>query len=154
MKLSEFRTALSSCQDLIFQLEDGTQVPSHFHITEMGLTTKHFIDCGGTERIERRATMQLWTSIDFDHRLKAEKVIGIMDKTHSLFIGQDPEVEVEYQMETIGRFGLEHGDGKFILTPIHTDCLAKENCGVPEEKMKIAMADVAQGGCTPGGGCC
>ncbi len=154
MKLSELRSALEQSNELVFVNTDGNQIPAHFHITEMGLSTKHFIDCGGTERIERRATMQLWTSIDFDHRLKAEKMIEIMDKTSSLFIGQDPEVEVEYQMDTIGRFGLAFNEGKFNLTSLKTDCLAKEDCGIPMEKVKAQLAEVVESGCTPGGGCC
>ena len=41
------------------------------------------------------------------------------------------EIEVEYQNETIGKYGLEmHGD-KFKLTNKKTDCLAKEKCGIP-----------------------
>ena len=154
MKLSELRSALEQSNELVFVNTDGNQIPAHFHITEMGLSTKHFIDCGGTERIERRATMQLWTSIDFDHRLKAEKMNEIMDKTSSLFIGQDPEVEVEYQMDTIGRFGLAFNEGKFNLTSLKTDCLAKEDCGIPMEKVKAKLAEVVESGCTPGGGCC
>lgn len=33
----------------IFKLENGNSVPEHFHVTEVGIITKDFIDCGGTE---------------------------------------------------------------------------------------------------------
>jgi len=31
-----------------FKLPEGTYLPAHFHMTEVGLVTKHFVDCGGT----------------------------------------------------------------------------------------------------------
>ena len=137
-----------------FLLPNGTQVPSHFHVTELGSSTKHFIDCGGTERLERKATFQLWTSIDIDHRLKAEKLIRIIDMAAPLFEGEDPEVELEYQQETIGRFGLEVDENSLHMTALQTDCLAKENCGIPVEKAKKVMSSLTESACTPGGGCC
>jgi hypothetical protein len=154
MKLSEFKSTLSQMDGVNFLLPNGTQVPSHFHVTELGSSTKHFIDCGGTERLERKATFQLWTSIDLHHRLKAEKLIRIIDIAAPLFAGEDPEVELEYQQETIGRFGLEVEDDSLQMTALQTDCLAKENCGIPVEKVKKVMASLTESACTPGGGCC
>ena len=48
-------------------------VPSHFHVTEVGKITKHFIDCGGTVRNEEVVNFQLWQADDYDHRLHPEK---------------------------------------------------------------------------------
>ncbi|MFN3590302.1 MAG: DUF6428 family protein, partial [Spirosomataceae bacterium] len=59
MKLSEIKAHLSTLENVEFQLPSGTFVPEHFHVTEVGLVTKHFIDCGGTERIERVVNFQL-----------------------------------------------------------------------------------------------
>ena len=95
MKLSELKTALTSMSDLSILLPDGKKVPSHFHVTELGKSSKHFIDCGGTERFEEKANLQLWSSIDLHHRLKAEKLVKIIDMSAFLFNGSDPEVEVE-----------------------------------------------------------
>ena len=125
MKLSEFKDHLGNAENLSFILPDGNAVPSHFHITEAGLLTKHFIDCGKTIHLKKTAVFQLWTAEDFDHRLKPATVLSIIEKSHKVFAGEDPEVEIEYQMETIGKFGLEYTDGEFRLTPRHTDCLAK-----------------------------
>ena len=50
MKLSEVKSALKSLETIGFQLPDGSLVPSHFHVTEVGKVSKHFIDCGGTLR--------------------------------------------------------------------------------------------------------
>lgn len=69
MKLSEFKAALSNLTELNFKLPDGSLVPKHFHITEIGQVSKKFIDCGGTVREENLISMQLWESIDFWHRL-------------------------------------------------------------------------------------
>ena len=154
MKLSEFKSALHQMDGVHFNLPTGKKVPSHFHVTELGSSTKHFIDCGGTERLERKATFQLWTSIDLHHRLKADKLVNIIDMAAPLFKGEDPEVELEYQQETIGRFGLELKNDALQMTALQTDCLAKENCGIPVEKVKKAMSELTESCCTPGGGCC
>jgi len=50
-------------------LENGTMVPEHFHVTEVGVVTKHFIDCGGTVRNERIAealsAMSGWPTFNY-----------------------------------------------------------------------------------------
>lgn len=154
MRLSEFKNSLQSMDGLKFIMPDGKSVPAHFHITEIGMLNKHFIDCGGKERKESKATMQLWTSVDFHHRLKADKVLQILNRTEKLFNGADPEIEVEYQGETIGRYGLAVENGNFRLTATQTDCLAKDNCGIPVEKVKKKLAEITESCCEPGGNCC
>jgi hypothetical protein len=153
MKLSEFKYHLGHTENLSFLLPDGTAVPSHFHVTEAGLLTKHFIDCGKTIHLKKTAVFQLWTADDTHHRLEPETVVQIIDKSHRVFDGEDPEVEIEYQMETIGKFGLEFENGKFLLTPTYTDCLAKERCEVPPQQIMAEKSASAEC-CTPAGGCC
>ena len=70
MKLSEVKSILPTLDDVSFELENGTLVPEHFHVTEVGMITKHFIDCGGTIRTEKKVNFQLWDANDFEHRLK------------------------------------------------------------------------------------
>lgn len=156
MKLSTFKQLLENKTSLSFTLPNGIKVPAHFHITEAGLVTKNFIDCGGTVRTEKTATIQLWTADDYDHRLDAEKLRRIITLSESLFGTEDLEVEVEYQTDTISRFGLDTNDEGFLLTAKQTDCLAKENCGIPETKPSFIIAgdETPQNSCTPGGGCC
>lgn len=151
MKLSEFRKALDMADDFTIQLPDGSEVPSHFHITEAGLLTKHFVDCGKTIHLKKTAVFQLWSAEDYHHRLKPATVASIIDKSHKVFAGEDPEVEIEYQMDTIGKFGLEFEDGHFLLTPTYTDCLAKEKCEITPA---LAVVEETIGCCVPGGGCC
>lgn len=157
MKLSEFKSKLSEVNEINFQLENGTVIPSHFHLTEVGKIQKHFIDCGGTVRIENKINFQLWSSIDLDHRLKAEKFRNIISISEEKLNLSDEEIEVEYQNETIGKYSLEFNNGQFILTNQFTDCLASDKCGVPEKK-KVKLSELsAQNSnacCTPGSSCC
>ncbi len=156
MKLSEFKQRLNTVNNVNFIQPNGTNVPSHFHITEAGLVTKHFIDCGGKERTEKVINFQLWTSKDFDHRLEPTKLLKIITLSEKIFGNEDLEIEVEYQTDTIGKYGLDFQSENFLLTAKHTDCLAKDNCGIPNEKQKLQLAELetSKSCCTPGGGCC
>ena len=79
MKLSEIKHHLSNLETIAFQLPNGKLVPSHFHVTEVGKITKHFIDCGGTVRKEEVVNFQLWEANDYDHRLHPEKLVHIIE---------------------------------------------------------------------------
>ena len=155
MKLSEVKSALKSLETIGFQLPDGSLVPSHFHVTEVGKVSKHFIDCGGTVRQEDVVNFQLWNADDYDHRLHPEKLISIIELSEKVLQIEDHEVEGEYQGETIGKFGIDFDGTHFLLTTKQTDCLAKDACGIPAEKPKVKLADLNNASaCTPGGGCC
>ena len=155
MKLSEIKKHLSTASAVNFVLENGSVVPEHFHVTEVGIITKHFIDCGGTVRNEKVANFQLWNANDTDHRLKPEKLLSIIALSEKILGMEDSEIEVEYQSDTIGKYGLDYRNGNFILTTRQTNCLAKDNCGVSEGKKKVKLSDLnteAQPCCAPG--CC
>jgi hypothetical protein len=157
MKLSEFKQHLDNLSQLNFVKPDGSFVPRHFHITEAGLTTKHFIDCGGTVRIEKAISFQVWTANDFKHRLEPQKLKQIIAIAEPLFGNEDLDIEIEYQTETISRFGLEFNGHNFLLTTKQTNCLAIDQCGIPTEKLKVNLSDIQKtetSCCTPGGGCC
>ncbi len=156
MKLSEIKQHLKQLENISFKLPNGELVPSHFHVTEVGKITKNFIDCGGTVRNEEVVNFQLWNANDYDHRLHPEKLVHIIELSEkTLHIG-DLEIEVEYQAETIGKFGLDFDGTNFLLTGKQTDCLAKDNCGIPEEKPKIKLEKIQATGnsCSPNSGCC
>lgn len=155
MKLSEIKSLLKKQEELLFQLPDGSLVPEHFHVTEVGKVVKHFIDCGGTERKEEVINFQLWSADDYNHRLHPEKLIHIIELSEKVLELNDSEIEVEYQGQTIQKFGLEFKEDRFFLTSKQTDCLAKEQCGIPEKKPSLKMVSAeSAGACTPGGGCC
>lgn len=157
MKLSEIKSQLPSLSQLTFVLPDGSAVPAHFHITEVGQVSKRFIDCGGTVRDEKAVNFQLWEDRDYDHRLGAKKLLDIIQLSERLLELEDLDVEVEYQGDTIGKYGLEFDGEAFVLTKKMTDCLAKEKCGIPAKKPKFRISQipaVSSGTCTPGSGCC
>ncbi|HET6992069.1 MAG TPA: DUF6428 family protein [Bacteroidia bacterium] len=157
MKLSEVKKVLGSAEMLNFELPDGTMVPEHFHVTEIGVISRDFIDCGGTVRKEKVANFQLWNASDVDHRLKPQKLMNIIALSEKVLGLGDLEVEVEYQSDTIGRYGLEFNGRNFLLTSKQTNCLASDKCGIPSEKTKLSLSSLQKSDaacCTPGSGCC
>ena len=157
MLLSQLRHQLTEMQTVAFRLPDGNMVPAHFHVTELGVQTKNFMECGGTIRSESRTILQLWTSMDFYHRLTADKFITIIDMATSRLGLDDLEVDVEFQGKTtLEVFSLVPGKGAYFqLSPKQTACLAQEACGIVEH----AKADVVNlvkkaSSCVTGGGCC
>jgi len=157
MKLSDLKKELSVLNTLNFIQPNGQPVPLHFHITEVGLTSKNFIDCGGTVREEKVVNFQLWEANDFDHRLASSKLLDIIKLSEKALNIADYEVEIEYQTETIGRYDLNFDGKNFILGNKKTNCLAQDKCGIPPEKLKLNLADIQQTastGCSPNSGCC
>lgn len=157
MKLSEIKNELKKLNTIAFKLPNGDLVPNHFHVTEVGKVTKHFIDCGGTLREEQVANFQLWEANDYDHRLHPEKLVHIIELSEKKLQIPDLEIEVEYQMkETIGKFSLDFDGEYFLLVSKLTDCLAKDKCGIPAEKPKVKIGEwkAKENACTPGSGCC
>lgn len=157
MRLSEFKKQLNEVSELNFILPDGTRVPEHFHVTEVGQVTKHFIDCGGIIRNEKVVSFQLWEANDFDHRLAPEKLKSIIALSEVKLGIVDAEIEVEYQSNTIGKYGIEFNGTEFNLVNKFTNCLASDKCGIPQEKLKIKLSDFTsnvKGSCTQESGCC
>ncbi len=157
MKLSEIKEILPTLERLDFQLEDGSAVPAHFHITEVGEINKKFIDCGGVIRNEKVVNFQLWNANDYEHRLKPIKLLHIIHLSEEKLHIEDAAIEVEYQHGTIGKYDLEFNDGKFILKNKTTACLAEDACGIPAKKEKINLADLTSkqvSCCGPNSNCC
>jgi len=152
MKISEIKQALAEVEAVSFRLPSGDYLPAHFHVTEVGLVNKHFIDCGGVERREQVANFQLWEAGDYDHRLAPQKFLRILELAGKILGSNDLDIEVEYQQATIGKFGLIREGNDFVLTPKQTACLAQDACGIPDAGFALPQLVVA--GCTPGGGCC
>lgn len=148
MKLSEVKEKLNSLETISFALPNGELVPNHFHVTEVGKITKNFIDCGGTVRQEKVVNFQLWNANDYDHRLHPEKLLNIIELSEKVLQIGDHEIEVEYQADTIGKFGLDFDGKNFVLTNKQTDCLAPDKCGIPEPELIVINK------CTPNSGCC
>ena len=134
---------------------DGDPIEAHFHVTEVGRVQKDFVDCGGTVRRTVTCLLQTWVGEDVDHRITAGKLL--MAFAHSApVLGGDGDalpVELEYEACNVIQFAVaavEREANRFVvrLGGKHTDCLAKELCGV------TPAGDVAGAvGCCGSGGC-
>jgi hypothetical protein len=117
-------------------LPDGDPIPADFHVTEVGHVVKNFIDCGGTIRRQETCLLQAWVAgNDPDHRLSAEKLAKILELSSKVVPSEDLEVEVEYEPCAVAQYKVENaelaGDElRFHLAHKHTDCLAREACGL------------------------
>ena len=156
MKLSEIKNHLATAETVHFKLPDGTFVPENFHITEVGVVTKNFIDCGGVVRREEAANFQLWDANDTEHRLRPKKLLDIIALSEKVLGMGDLDIEVEYQQQTIGKFDLDFDGVDFVLMAKQTACLAHDQCGIPvKPKVSLQMLGSQEGvACIPGGGCC
>lgn len=177
MKIQTFLQELASMNELSWVFPDGTFVPAHAHVTEVALMTRLFVDCGGTQRMERRIQLQLWVANDVDHRLAPSKLARIIQDAEAWLEWENHEVEVEFQGHTIERYGVELQGGALILVPLHTNCLAPDRCGIPVavgQEMAVLEGNGRQalegnggqalernqrqspgtGCCAPGSGCC
>lgn len=156
MKLSQIKTILADLERINFKLPNGTYVPEHFHVTEVGLITKNFIDCGGTVRNETVVNFQLWNANDLEHRLKPQKLSQIIELSEKVLGIQDYEIEVEYQDSTIGKYGLDFNGTELLLTNKQTNCLAQDQCGITDSKPKVKLSDLKNESscCAPNSKCC
>ena len=148
MNLAQFKTHLQNITEITFQLSTGKKIPAHFHITEVGQTTKKFIDCGGKIRTKNVINFQIWTALDFDHRLKPSKLLNIIQIAQkNLSLDDRLDIEAEFQQKNIGLFGIKFKDDCFLLTNQYTNCLATDKCG-------IDTTQLPQNNCCSNSGCC
>jgi hypothetical protein len=134
-------------------LPGGEAVPRHFHVTEVGGVRKDFIDCGGTKRVASWCLLQAWVATDVEHRMGAEKLLKILEMGASVMPGDFLPVEFEYEDGVISQYPLaavEVGEAALVLKleKKHTDCLAKDKCGIPE------YDDEQLSDCCGPAGCC
>jgi hypothetical protein len=135
-KLSALLDALAvhPAAALTVELPDGTTVPAHFHVTEVGRVRKDFIDCGGTVRSWERCVLQVWVADDREHRVSASKLAMIVGLGRRILGDADLEVEVEYDVGVITQFPLvavasTANEIRLRLGGKHTACLAPDRCG-------------------------
>jgi hypothetical protein len=139
---------------LEIRLPDGTAVAPHFHVTELGLVTKDFFDCGGTRRRDESWSLQAWVAEDVAHRLTPRKLGKILALHPQLGASAQLPVRIEYQGETLETYqlgGVRAADGAvaLLLAPLHTDCLAKDRCNILPPNIPALPGTAC---CAPG--CC
>ncbi len=161
MKLHEFKALLSEHPDKPFRLllPTGAPVPVSFHVTEVGRVQKSFLDCGGRMHDSTTCQLQVWLGGDEDHRISAGKMAAILDKARSFLPDDTVPVEVEYEDRIISQYRIQDhalADGAIVLRLAgkHTDCLARELCGVPDSGGENADHDSEDAApCCAGAGC-
>lgn len=152
MNLRTFKQHLLThgSQQVGFVFDDGDPIPARFHVTEVGHVVKNFIDCGGTVRKVETLQLQVWLGEDAEHRLTAGKLAKIIDLAKPLIPSDDLAIEVEYEGCVLSQYTIEAAtltDQQLVfrLGDKHTDCLARESCG-------LTPAGAASG-CCSGSGC-
>jgi hypothetical protein len=138
MNLTEVSKIISIHPDKLmrFVLPSGKAIPPHYHITEVGHVKKDFIDCGGITRSVSACVLQAWIAVnDENHRLEAGKLSEIMKLAGKILPSGDIAVELEYEAPVISQFAIASSkvDAEAIVFQLenkHTDCLAKESCGL------------------------
>jgi hypothetical protein len=151
MKLSKLLQTLDEHPDtqLKMKLPNQSFVPAHFHVTEVGLVRKDFIDCGGTVRSTATCVIQVWVATDVDHRISTTKLQSIFDSATKLLGSDDLQVEIEFEDHVISQYPLRNiaineSSIELELGSKHTGCLAPQLC--------LPVADSA--GCCSTGECC
>lgn len=153
MKLSEFKLYLKNAKKVEFQLPNGNYVPPHFHVTEVGLNSKKFIDCGRNIRNSKKVNFQLWSADDYNHKISPKKLLNIIEISEETFLLEDLEIGIEFQQSTIGVFDLDYKNDVFQLVNKKTDCLDKQKCGFEKKIVKLSSIK-KQEICNPEDGCC
>jgi hypothetical protein len=138
MKLSELKDLLRRGPEsgLRFILPSGRPIPEDFHVTEVGHATRKFMDCGGTVRSSEACVLQVWrTDNDKGHRLSAGKLAAILEMGAKVLPPYDLDVEIEYEDTEISQYPVTSFEAapnmlRVKLGTRHTDCLAREACGI------------------------
>jgi hypothetical protein len=157
-------------QHLRIVLPKGEAVAAHFHITEVGHVTKHFMDCGGTRRKTESCLLQTWVYSDVDHRLETSKLTNILRIAGDVLPSLDLPVEIEHEAGVVSQYPVisANSDGQTLtlITGLkHTACLAMDLCCAPAAIATPAFTDVvtatadkprikAGTSCSPDTGCC
>ncbi len=88
--------------------------------------------------------LQTWVAEDFDHRLTAGKLAGIIAKATALIGAGDFDIDVEHEEGVISQYPIVSAELRgrkltVLLTSRHTDCLAQELCCPPQPVKKSLL---------------
>jgi hypothetical protein len=150
MTIQQLIEHLDQLTELRFIGPGNKAIAPHFHLTEVTREDRHILDCGGHLQQETKVILQLWHALDYHHRLSPEKFKMILLQFQKQVDDSELEVLLEYQTDTIGRYGLSFSNGAFIMQSLKTDCRAKSECGIPVMEAVEAISDC----CKPGSNCC
>lgn len=137
MTLTVYKEFIKTLEDkpnysIEFHLPGGIQLPTHYHITDVGAVNRYFIDCGGQTREENYVQIQLWLGKNNDHCLDAKTILKILKNSNKVLCKlpnlNDSNVFIEYKTEFITQYPIAKIDvlnGKIICFTKHltTQCL-------------------------------
>jgi hypothetical protein len=151
MKLSELISALQKFPTAFprFVLPNGSFIPAHAHITEVGHVVKNFVDCGGLTGRNEAVVLQTHVDRDTDHRLKSDRFARILRLGNRVLTHEDFDVEVEYDCCVVSQYPIAQiksagGRLDILLGRKRTQCLAQER----------AKQQPTQACCAPAANCC
>jgi hypothetical protein len=140
MKVHELKTVLKANAEkrVRFIRPDGDEIPSHFHVTEVGYVRKKFIDCGGLTGESESCLLQTWVGDDTEHKLTAGRFAEILRLGDRVLPHDRLEVEVEYDCCVVGQYSVAQTEAvagriDLLLTNKQTQCLARERRKVAAE---------------------
>ena len=162
MKTNEFLSLLQehTTKSLLFEYKKGSIVGANYHITEVKNVTIDAVDCGAKTDFWKETIIQLWespTELDKRDFMSADKALAILNRVDSIKpMERDVEVKFEYSNTNfhtaqlfVNTFEVNSDQLIIKLGVEQTDCKAKDECGVP-----VAIGQIEESTCTPGGGCC
>ena len=133
MTLHDLQNALEANPKRLprFVLPDGDYIPSHAHITEVGLVVRSFVDCGGLTGKEEKVVLQTHVGNDTGHRLRSDRFAKILELGNRVIPNADLDVDVEYDCCVVAQYPIAEArpDGEhlnLILRRGRTQCRAQE----------------------------
>jgi Family of unknown function (DUF6428) len=114
-----------------FVLPNGERIPAHAHVTEVGHSSKRFIDCGGMTGETEAVLLQTHVGDDTEHRLTSERFAKILNLGDRVLPHDQLDVEVEYDCCVVAQYPIAEArpvDHRIdlILENKRTQCLARE----------------------------
>jgi Family of unknown function (DUF6428) len=120
-----------------FVLPDGTYIPAHAHVTEVGHVVRNFIDCGGLIGQEEKIVLQTHVGDDKEHRLRSHRFAKILQLGNRVIPHPGLDVDVEYDCCVVAQYPIAEArlDGEHLnlmLLRGKTQCRARERLAPPE----------------------
>lgn len=154
--------------DLQFQYAENKRVDASYHITEIKQAPITSVDCGGVLNKWTEIIVQVWEPENQQQlrAMKVKKALSIIDIVEkALSLDGTATVKIEFGNSAFdARQLFPNGitiDGEDLIVDLRPDavkCKAierGESCGLPAEKSKIELKNLAATSyCAPGSGCC
>ena len=106
MKLSQLNQILEAHSETFprFVLPNGSQIPPHMHVTEIGHVVRNFIDCGGVMGKEENVILQTHVGSDVNHRLRSDALAKILRLGRKIVPATELDVSVEYDCCVVSEY--------------------------------------------------